>query len=82
MRSFVSDGNFTADHLRQKRPEDDVWLTSGEGVMAERTAYAAHLGIAKETTEVWITVIPPAGTFALTALAIHRRTLVTVDFVR
>jgi hypothetical protein len=65
MRSFVSDGNFTADHLRQRRPEDDVWLTSGEGVMAERKAYAAHLAIAKETTEVLITVIPPADICAL-----------------
>ena len=52
MRSFVSDGNFTADHIAQKRKEDDVWLTAGEGVMAERTAYAAHLAVAKETTEV------------------------------
>jgi hypothetical protein len=52
MRSFVSDGNFKADHIAQKRKEDDVWLTAGEGVMAERTAYAAHLAVAKETTEV------------------------------
>ena len=55
MRSFVSDGNFKANHLRQKRPEDDVWLTSGEGMMAERTAYASHLAIAQETTEVHAT---------------------------
>lgn len=53
----MSDGNFTADHLEQKRWKDDVWLTSGEGVMAERTAYAAHLAIAQETTDV---SFPPA----------------------
>jgi hypothetical protein len=52
MRGFVSDGNFTADHLKQKREDDNVWFTSREGMMAERKAYAAHLTITKETTEV------------------------------
>ena len=51
MRSVVVDGNFKADHVRQKRPEDDVWLTSGEGVYAERTRYLEHLAVAKETKE-------------------------------
>jgi hypothetical protein len=55
----VSDGNFTADHLEQKRRKDDVWLTAGEGVMAERTAYAAHLAVAQETTEVSLQCCSP-----------------------
>ena len=65
IRSFVSDGNFTADHIKQKRREDDVWLTAGEGVMTERTAYAAHLAVAKETTEVSADT-PAAGGIVLT----------------
>jgi len=51
MRGFVVDGNFKADHVRQRRPEDDVWLTSGEGMTAEPTRYKAHLKLAKETKE-------------------------------
>ena len=51
MRSVVVDGNFKADHVRQKRPEDDVWLTAGEGIYAERTQYMQHLALAKETKE-------------------------------
>ena len=51
MRSVVVDGNFKADHVRQKQPEDDVWLTSGEGIYAERTRYLEHLALAKETKE-------------------------------
>jgi hypothetical protein len=52
MRSFVMDGNFTADHIRQVRPNDDVWLTDGEGMMTAREPYAAHIKRAKETQEV------------------------------
>ena len=58
----MSDGNFTADHLEQKRHKDDVWLTAGEGVMAECKAYAAHLAIAQETTEVNRQCCPPGQT--------------------
>ena len=37
------DGNFSADHLKQKNPLDDVWLTSGEGMMTEKEAYKTFL---------------------------------------
>ncbi|TFK60073.1 hypothetical protein BDN72DRAFT_550274 [Pluteus cervinus] len=46
MRSFVMDGNFTANHLAQKRPEDDVWLAKGTGMMTKRETYNAHLAVA------------------------------------
>ena len=52
MRSFVADGNFTADHIKQKRPQDDVWLSDGEGMMTAREPYATHIRLAKETKEV------------------------------
>lgn len=58
MRSFVVDGNFKADHVRQRRPEDDVWLTSGEGMFAERTRYLEHLAVAIETKEVCLQYTP------------------------
>ena len=46
------DGNFTADHIKQTRPNDDVWLTDGEGMMAERTSYDAHIKSAKDIPDV------------------------------
>jgi hypothetical protein len=52
MRSFVVDGNFTADHIKQKRNQDDVWLSDGEGIMTAREPYATHLKTAKPTTDV------------------------------
>ena len=36
MRSLITDGNFTANHIMQKRRQDDVWLTNGEGMMTAR----------------------------------------------
>ncbi|TFK61330.1 hypothetical protein BDN72DRAFT_778352, partial [Pluteus cervinus] len=44
-RSFVVDGNFVANHLKQKRPEDDVWLAAGTGMMTKRGPYEAHLAL-------------------------------------
>jgi len=77
MRSVVVDGNFKADHVKQKRPEDDVWLTSGEGVFTERTRYLRHLEVAKETKEV-----RPCDQNGLSTLmaAFRERMPVTVPF--
>ena len=52
MRSLVADGNFTADHIKQRRPQDDIWLSDGEGMMMAREPYATHIKLAKETKEV------------------------------
>ena len=52
LRSYVADGNFKADHLKQKNDDTDVWLTDGEGFMTERSRYEAHLNAAKESTQV------------------------------
>jgi hypothetical protein len=51
-RGFVMDGNFTAVHQKQKRPEDDVWLVDGEGFMVGRHPYVEHLKTAKVYKEV------------------------------
>jgi len=52
MRSFTVDGNFTADHIKQKRPDDDEWLNDGNGMMTAREPYASHVISAKETKSV------------------------------
>lgn len=52
MRSFVTDGNFTADHIKQKRDQDDVWLADGEGIMTAREPYKTHLKTAKPPKDV------------------------------
>lgn len=52
MRSTTVDGNFTADHIKQSRDDDDEWLTDGEMMMTERAPYEAHIKAAKETIEV------------------------------
>jgi Kyakuja-Dileera-Zisupton transposase len=52
MRSFVADGNFKANHLKQKNDNSDVWLTSGEGFMTNTARYEIHLQTAKETKTV------------------------------
>ena len=48
------DGNFTADHLKMKHPENDVCLTPGGRYMVEPTCYEAHLREAPDYREVWI----------------------------
>ena len=52
IHSLVLDGNFSASHLKQCCPEDDVWLTGRDGMMVERTRYAEHLAITIEIKEV------------------------------
>lgn len=42
-RSLVADGNFKADHVRQKNPEKDVWLSEGGGMIAKREVYEEFL---------------------------------------
>jgi hypothetical protein len=51
-RGFVADGNFTAAHQKQARPEDDVWLKDGHGFMTQRGPYLSHLREAIEDNDV------------------------------
>lgn len=48
----MMDGNFTAVHQRQKRPEDDVDLADGHGFLVKNEPYKEHLKVAKEYKEV------------------------------
>jgi len=48
----VADGNFTADHMKMRCPEDDVNLTHGYGYVVEEGRYKQHLLDAEEFKEV------------------------------
>jgi hypothetical protein len=51
-RSIVVDGNFHADHLKMKNPEDDVELADGMGFMTESAPYEQHIKESKEQKQV------------------------------
>jgi hypothetical protein len=48
MRGFVMDGNFSAEHMAMRRPDDDVMLTDGAAFMVGTEDYKAHLAEAQE----------------------------------
>ena len=48
----MADGNFTAAHQKQPRPEDDVWLKDGESYMTQRRPYLNHIKEAIEDHDV------------------------------
>ena len=43
------DGNFTAQHEKMRRPEDDVSLSDGCAIMVSRAPYHQHLADTKES---------------------------------
>lgn len=40
---FMADGNFKADHVRQKNDETDIWLSDGGGMDPKCKEYDAFL---------------------------------------
>lgn len=50
-RIFVADGNFKADHVRQKN-ETDVWLSDGSGMIPQKQEYLTFLATAIERLTV------------------------------
>ena len=50
-RFYVADGNFKADHVRQKNTVE-TWLSEGGGMMANRDAYQSFLRTATERLTV------------------------------
>ena len=51
-RSIVKDGNFSAEHLKMKKPANDVLLADGTGFMVTDKPYKEHLAVTKEIKEV------------------------------
>lgn len=62
------DGDFTPEHLRMRRPDDDVALTDGSGMMTGTSRYEAHLKVAKESRLVCILL----QTMPVTNGTVHR----------
>lgn len=51
-RVFTADGNFKANHVRQNRAEEDIWLYDGLGMTSRRSEYHSFLRNAFERTSV------------------------------
>ena len=51
-RSIVIDGNFSAEHLKMKQPEEDIALSPGGRYMVEPKRYELHLNTGKEIKQV------------------------------
>jgi hypothetical protein len=52
-RSLVVDGNFSLEHMRMKKGENDVFLSDGEGYMVQSLPYQEHLTSSLETPQVY-----------------------------
>lgn len=46
------DGNFQAEHMKMRNPENDVPLSEGTGFMVSRNSYELHLESALERRQV------------------------------
>jgi hypothetical protein len=52
---FVADGNFKADHVRQKSDRENVWLSEGGGMVPKREEHLSFLKTAKvKHTVSWL----------------------------
>ncbi|KAF8124484.1 hypothetical protein EV363DRAFT_1069397, partial [Boletus edulis] len=40
--TFIMDGNFKAEHLHEKRSDNQVWLMDGQGFMVTRPEYKEY----------------------------------------
>lgn len=54
-RTITVDGNFHADRIKTRRPDQDINLSNGQGFMAEDVRYREYLSVAKEPRVVgWL----------------------------
>jgi hypothetical protein len=49
---YVVDGNFTAQHMRMKRPTEDISLSDGLGYMVKDKCYQSHIQAAADNKDV------------------------------
>jgi len=52
MRGFMMDGNFQAEHMKMRNPENDVPLSDGTGFMVSQMPYEEHLKSVVERKKV------------------------------
>ncbi|KAI6010386.1 hypothetical protein BKA83DRAFT_4132739 [Pisolithus microcarpus] len=50
-RTVVMDGNFKAEHMHERWPDDQVWLMDGHGFMVANPPYQAYLKATPHITE-------------------------------
>ena len=48
------DGNFTAQHMKMRKPEDDIPLSNGLAYMVANEPYQKHIAQAADNKEVCI----------------------------
>lgn len=58
VRTFIMDGNFSAEHMRHRSGERDVALSAGMAFMANPESYKAHLRSGREIAQVCTTFMP------------------------
>lgn len=46
------DGNFTAQHMKMRKPEEDVFLSNGLGYMVQDRSYQDHISSTADNKEV------------------------------
>ena len=46
------DGNFVAEHQHMRNPEEEVWLSDGDGYFVENTAYKEYVRTTSEQKQV------------------------------
>jgi hypothetical protein len=52
MQTYVMDGNFHAEHIKMRHPENDVVIQDGKGYMVAEVPYKTHLNVAIEEKDV------------------------------
>jgi hypothetical protein len=65
MRGFMMDGNFQAEHMKMRNPENDIPLSDGAGFMVSKSPYELHLKSAVDGRQV--------GTISRISAAIYSR---------
>lgn len=66
------DGNFTAQHMKMRKPEDDVPLSDGLAYMVANEPYQKHVAQAANNEEVGIIGSPGLGRHIHAPLASSR----------
>jgi hypothetical protein len=58
IRTFIMDGNFSAEHMKSRTREKDISLSDGMAFMVNQSSYMAHLKTGKEFTQVcdWLSI--------------------------
>ena len=65
------DGNFQAEHMRMRDPQNDVPLSNGSGFMVRKEPYESHLKLAVKRRQVKSVSRISAGIFSCSNRSRH-----------